>query len=184
YLDQIARSGFARVIGTSGTILSLGAVALAEDGQLGIALRNHRISAKQLHRLRKNLVSMSIEKRLRVPGLEPRRADLVVAGAILLDEILRRLGTDDITLCDLSLREGLVLDYVSRHRQQIAHADRYPDVRRRSVLELAERCNYWPAHAHHVARLGTSLFDPTRVIPGLPDREREGLEYRLIMRAI
>src|SRR6266705_424366 len=64
YLDQIARSGFARVIGTSGTILSLGAVALAEDGQLGVALRNRRVSAKQVHRLRKDLVSMTIEKRL------------------------------------------------------------------------------------------------------------------------
>jgi len=181
YLDQIARSGFARVIGTSGTILSLGAVAKAEDGQLGVALRNQRIPAKHIHRLRKSLASMDIEKRLRVPGLEPRRTDLVVAGAILIDEILRRLGANDITLCDLSLREGLVLDYVSRHRQQIAHADRYPDIRRRSVVELAERCNYWPAHAHQVARLSTSLFDQTRVIHGLTDREREWLEYAAIL---
>jgi len=181
YLGQIARNGFARVIGTSGTILSLGAVALAEEGQLGVPLRNRRISAKQLHRLRKNLAALSLEKRLRVPGLEPRRTDLVVAGAILIDEILRRLGADDLTLCDLSLREGLVLDYVSRHRQQIAHADRYPDIRRRSVIELAERCNYWPAHAHQVARLATSLFDQTRVIHGLTDREREWLEYAAIL---
>ena len=181
YLGQIARSGFARVIGTSGTILSLGAVALAEEGQLGVPLRNRRISAKQVHRLRKNLVALSLEKRLRVPGLEPRRTDLVVAGAILIDEIVRRLGADDLTLCDLSLREGLVLDYVSRHRQQIAHADLYPDIRRRSVIELAERCNYWPAHAHQVARLATSLFDQTRVIHGLTDREREWLEYASIL---
>src|SRR5436190_7733 len=181
YLDQIAKAGFARVVGTSGTILSLGAVALAEDGQLNVPIRNRRIPAKQVHRLRKDLASLSLEKRLRVPGLEPRRADLVVAGAILVDEILRRLGADELTLCDLSLREGLVLDYVSRHRLQIAHADRYPDVRRRSVVELSERCNYWPAHAHQVARLATSLVDQTRVIHGLTDREREWLEYAAIM---
>ena len=88
-----------------------------------------------------------------MPGLEPRRADLAVAGAVLLDTILRRLGADEITLCDLSLREGLVLDYIARHRKEIAQADRYPDVRRRSVIELAERCNYWPEHAQQVARL-------------------------------
>ena len=40
----------------------------------------------------------------------------------------------EITLCDLSLREGLVLDYIARHRKEIAQADRYPDVRRRSVV--------------------------------------------------
>ena len=106
-------------------------------------------------------------KRLRVPGLEPRRADLAVAGAILLDEVLKRLGAQELTLCDLSLREGLVLDYIARHRKEIAQADRYPDVRRRSVFELAERCNYWPEHSQQVARLAVALFDQTRAIHGL-----------------
>src|SRR3954462_3461534 len=184
YLNQIARAGFDRVIGTSGTILSLGAVAAAADGHAavtGSALRNRRFAAKQIRRVRKDLVALDLEKRLRVPGLEPRRADLAVAGAILLDEILRRLGANEITLCDLSLREGLVLDYISRHRKEIAQADRYPDVRRRSVFELAERCRYWPEHSQPVARLAIALFDQTRAIHGLTDREREWLEYAAIL---
>ena len=185
YLDQIVAAGFDRLIGTSGTILSLGTVAFAADGRApGAALRNRRIPAKQLHRLRKHLVPLDLERRLRVPGLEPRRADLAVAGAILLDTILRRLGAADLTLCDLSLREGLILDYVARHRQQIAQADRYPDVRRRSIIELAERCNYWPEHSMQVARLASALFDQTRAIHGLTDREREWLEYAAILHDI
>src|SRR2546427_5377412 len=182
YLDQIVAAGFDRLIGTSGTILSLGTVAFAADGRApGAALRNRRIPAKQLHRLRKHLVPLDLERRLRVPGLEPRRADLAVAGAILLDTILRRLRATDLTLCDLSLREGLILDYVARHRQQIAQADRYPDVRRRSIIELAERCNYWPEHSMQVARLASALFDQTRAIHGLTDREREWLEDAAIL---
>src|SRR3954454_1035894 len=182
YLHQVARAGFERVIGTSGTIHSLGGVASAADGLApGASLRNRRFTAKQIHRVRKDLVALDLEKRLRVPGLEPRRADLAVAGAILLDQILRRLGANEITLCDLSLREGLVLDYISRHRKEIAQADRYPDVRRRSVFELAERCRYWPEHSQHVARLAIGLFDQTRAIHGLTDREREWLEYAAIL---
>ena len=182
YLDQIARAGFDRLIGTSGTILSLGAVVAAVGGRPpGTTLRNRRIPAKYLRRVRKELASLNLEQRLRVPGLEPRRADLAVAGAILLDEIVRRLGAADITLCDLSLREGLILDYIARHRKEIAQADRYPDVRRRSVYELAERCNYWPEHAQQVARLSVALFDQTRAIHGLTDREREWLEYASIL---
>jgi len=185
YLAQIAKDGFERVIGTSGTILSIGAVASAAEGLApGAPLRNRRFSAKLIRRVRKDLVALDLEKRLRVPGLEPRRADLAVAGAILVDELLRRLGADEITLCDLSLREGLVLDYISRHRKEIAQADRYPDVRRRSVFELAERCNYWPAHSQHVARLSIGLFDQTRAIHGLTDREREWLEYAAILHDI
>ena len=185
YLDQIARAGFDRVIGTSGTILSLGAVVAAADGRSSATtLRNRRIPAKQLHRVRKELTALDLEQRLRVPGLEPRRADLAVAGAILLDEIVRRLGAADLTLCDLSLREGLVLDYIARHRKEIVQADRYPDVRRRSVFELAERCNYWPEHAQQIARLAVALFDQTRAIHGLTDRERELLEYASILHDI
>jgi exopolyphosphatase/guanosine-5'-triphosphate,3'-diphosphate pyrophosphatase len=182
YLDEIAAAGFDRVIGTSGTILSLGAIASAGEGrQPGAPLRNRRVSAKQLRRIRRELVELDLEKRLRVPGLEPRRADLAVAGAVLLDAIVRRLGAPEITLCDLSLREGLVLDYIARHRKQIVQADRYPDVRRRSVFELAERCNYWPEHAHQIARLSVALFDQTRAVHGLTDREREWLEYAAIL---
>src|SRR5262252_8634063 len=185
YLHQVAREGFERVIGTSGTILSIGAVASAAEGLApGVSLRNRRFSAKHIRRVRKDLVALDLEKRLRVPGLEPRRADLAVAGAILVDEILRRLGADEITLCDMSLREGLVLDYIARHRKEIAQVDRYPDVRRRSVIELAERCNYWPEHSLHVARLAIGLFDQTRAIHGLTDREREWLEYSAILHDI
>ncbi len=184
YLSQVARQGFDRVIGTSGTIQSLGAVALAERGSSSATLRNRRISAKQLRRTQKLLVARDIQERLRVPGLEPRRADLAVAGSILLDAILRRLGAAEITLSDLSLREGLVLDYIGRHRKQIAQADRYPDVRRRSVFELAERCNYWPEHAQQVARLAVALFDQTRIVHGLTDREREWLEYASLLHDI
>ncbi len=185
YLDQIRRAGFDRVVGTSGTVLSLGAVAHAERNQpAGASLRNRRISAKQLRRTKKTLIERDLQERLRVPGLEPRRADLAVAGAILLDSILKRLGAEEITLCDLSLREGLVLDYVARHRKEIVQADRYPDVRRRSVFELAERCNYWPEHAQQVARLSVALFDQTRGIHGLTDREREWLEYAALLHDI
>jgi exopolyphosphatase / guanosine-5'-triphosphate,3'-diphosphate pyrophosphatase len=185
YLDQINHAGFDRLIGTSGTILSLGAVVSAGQGlPAGAPLRNRRIPAKQLHRVRKTLVSLDLQERLRVAGLEPRRADLAVAGAILLDAIVRRLGASDITLCDFSLREGLVLDYIARHRQQIAQADRYPDVRRRSVIELGERCNYWTEHASQVARLAVALFDQTRAIHGLADREREWLEYAALLHDI
>jgi exopolyphosphatase/guanosine-5'-triphosphate,3'-diphosphate pyrophosphatase len=182
YLDEIASAGFDRIIGTSGTILSLGSVAAAAQGDPPDAsLRNRRVPAKQLRRVRKTLTSLDLEKRLKVPGLEPRRADLAVAGAILLDTIVRRLGGEEITLCDLSLREGLVLDYIARHGREIAQADRYPDVRRRSIIELAERSNYWPEHAQQVARLACALFDRTRGVHGLTDREREWLEYASLL---
>jgi exopolyphosphatase/guanosine-5'-triphosphate,3'-diphosphate pyrophosphatase len=181
YLDQLAASGFDRVIGTSGTILSLGALALSDGDAPPGDLRNRRVSVKALHRLRKRLVAADIEQRLNMPGLDPRRADLSVAGSVLLDTILRRLGAAEFTLCDLALREGLVLDYIHRNSARIRKVERYPDVRRRSVIELGERCGYWSEHAQQVARLALSLFDQTRSVHALTEREREWLEYGALL---
>ena len=182
YLKSIVEAGFDRVVGTSGSILSVGTIAVAEqDGLVPTGIRNRRVSVKQMHRVRKTLCNLTLQKRLLVPGLEARRADIAVAGSILIDVILRRLGADEITLCDMSLREGMVLDYIARHRKEIAQAERYPDVRRRSIIELAERCNYAPEHAHRIAQLALQLFDATRSTHALTDREREWLEYGALL---
>jgi exopolyphosphatase/guanosine-5'-triphosphate,3'-diphosphate pyrophosphatase len=182
HCEQISAVGFDRVIGTSGTILSIGAVAsAAARGVPPEELRNLRVAAKQIRRLRKEVTRLDLKERLAIPGLDPRRADLVVAGAVLLDTILRRLGAEELTLCDLALREGLVIDYIRRHKKQIAQADRIPDIRRRSTIELAERCNYFAEHAQQVARLALAIFDQTRALHGRTDREREWLEYAALM---
>jgi exopolyphosphatase / guanosine-5'-triphosphate,3'-diphosphate pyrophosphatase len=182
HAKAIVAAGYDRVIGTSGTILSLGTMAAYDErGEAPDELRNLRVPGKQIHRLRKRVTELGMQQRLRLGGLDPKRADIVVAGAVLLDTILQKLRADEITLCDLALREGLVLDYVQRNRRHIAQADRYPDVRRRSVIELAERCNYSAEHAQQVARLAMGLFDQTRGVHGLTDREREWLEYASLM---
>src|SRR5450756_603284 len=90
-------------------------------------------------------------RRLKLPGLDSRRADLVVAGAVLLDTVVRLLGAREITLSDLALREGLVLDFIDRNRKQIASIERYPDIRRRSVVELGERCRWYQEHSEPVS---------------------------------
>src|SRR5690606_24687410 len=170
------------VTGTSGTILSLVTLASTErGGKPPEDLRNLRVPAKSIRRVRKDLMGADIQKRLAMPGMDPRRADLNVAGSVLLDTILKRLGASEITLCDLALREGLVLDYVQRNSARIQKIERYPDVRRRSVVELGERCGYWSAHAQQVARLALSLFDQTRSVHGYTDREREWLEYGALL---
>ena len=107
-----------------------------------------------------------------------------MAGSILLDTILRQIGAVELTLCDLALREGLALDYLSRNRAHIAKVEQFPDVRRRSVVELAERCNYASEHAEQVRRLSLSLFDQTQPAHGLGAREREWLDHAALLHDI
>jgi len=185
YAKHIVAAGFDRVIGTSGTILSIGTVATAMDrGTVPSETRNLRVPAKSLRRFRKTATALDLEERLKLPGLDPRRADLTVAGAVLLDTILRELQAEELTLCDLALREGLVLDYVRQHRSEIKRVDQYPDIRRRSTVELAERCNWESAHSMQVTRLALALFDQTMAAHGLGAREREWLEFASMLHDI
>ena len=184
FLIQLRRRGFKRVIGTSGTIQALGSLAAGTNAPKPDDVRRVVVSAADMSNLRQTLVDMSLDERLAMPGLDPRRADLAAVGAILIDEILIRLRADELMLCDFALREGLVLDYIKRNITHIRTAERYPDVRRRSVIELGERCAYLPDHAGQVARLSLSLFDATRGRHGLGAREREWLEYGALLHDI
>jgi exopolyphosphatase/guanosine-5'-triphosphate,3'-diphosphate pyrophosphatase len=182
YVKQLAKRGYQRAIGTSGTMLSLG--TLAAGRRPADDVRNLRVSARAVSRLRRRLTRMTLDERLRLPGLDPRRADLAAVSAVLIDTLLTDLGAEDLTLCDFALREGLVLDYIRRNAAQIRTAERYPDVRRRSVVELGERCAWWPAHAERVAAHALSVFDATQARHGLGSREREWLEYGALLHDI
>ena len=185
FAKQVTSAGFTRVIATSGTSLSLGQMVVAGRRLFDSDTIHHsRIPAKALHRVRKQVVGLDMQHRLRLPGLDSRRTDLVVTGAILLDSVVRLLGAKEITLSDLALREGLILDFIDRNHKKIARVERYPDIRRRSVVELGERCRWYPAHAEHVARLALSLFDQSRAIHGLGGRAREWLEYAALLHDI
>jgi exopolyphosphatase/guanosine-5'-triphosphate,3'-diphosphate pyrophosphatase len=185
FAEQLIAAGFSRVIATSGTSLSLGEVALSGRRLFdGNTIHHARVPAKALHRARKQVVDLDMQQRLRLPGLDSRRADLIVAGAVLLDTVVRLLNAREITLCDLALREGLILDFIDRNRKRIAAAERYPDIRRRSVVELGERCRWYRDHSEHVARLALSLFDQTRGVHQQGDRAREWLEYAALLHDI
>ena len=182
---RIREAGFDCAIGTSGTILALGALAHAMDsGSPAESLHHVAVRAASIHALRKRLVASDLKARLRIPGLDERRVDIVVAGAVVLDTILQRLAVEELMLCEWSLREGILLSYINRHPRTLARADAYPDVRRRSVVALAERCVYDEAHAARVAALALSLFDGTRRRHGLGDMERSLLEYAALLHDI
>lgn len=184
YLKQLRRRGFSRVIGTSGTILALGALTGGGTTTIANDVRRRVVSFDDLRKVRKRLVAAPLDQRLKIPGLDPRRADLAPVGAILIETILAGLGAESITLCDFALREGLILDYIRKNQKHIRTAERYPDMRRRSVVELGERCSYFADHAAHITRLALALFDGTRELHGLGPREREWLEFGALLHDI
>jgi exopolyphosphatase/guanosine-5'-triphosphate,3'-diphosphate pyrophosphatase len=185
HAERFREAGFERVVGTSGTILALGAMARQLEAAASDETLHHvTVKAETLHVLRKRLVATDLKTRLKLPGMDERRADIIVAGAVVLDEILRGLAATELTLCEWALREGILLDYIHGHPKSLARAEAYPDVRRRSVVSLGERCLWDEPHARHVAELSLALFDQTQRRHGLGTAERALLEYAALLHDI
>lgn len=184
-LSSLGRRKFDCAVGTSGTLLALGALAhAAGTGRKPDVLHHLTVSAAAVRTVRERLCQAPIKERLRIRGLDPMRADVIPAGAVIVDSLLELLGVRELILSEWALREGVLMDYIARHPGKLAHAEAYPDVRRRSVMELAERCIFDQAHSFHVALLAIRLFDLTRELHGLDDAERDILEFGSLLHDI
>ena len=182
HAERARSAGFDIVVGTSGTILALGALAHgAQAGAPPESLHHLTVPVAALRDVRKRLVASTFKDRRRLPAMDERRADIIVAGAVVLDTILDAVQAKEIVLCDWALREGLLIDYLEAHPRSVARAEAYPDVRRRSVVSLAEKCGYDEEHARQVARLALELFDGTHRRHGLGARERSLLEFAALL---
>ncbi len=103
---------------------------------------------------------------------------------ILVRSLLEVLHADEYVLCDSALREGMVVDYATRNRPGIQLVDEFPDLRRRSIVRLARRCQVNRSHASHVARLSLDLFRGTRPLHNLPNADGELLEFAALVHDI
>jgi exopolyphosphatase/guanosine-5'-triphosphate,3'-diphosphate pyrophosphatase len=137
--------GAARIgLGSSGTTKML--CAHAGDG------RGRRIPAEQISSVVESVAKMEVEERVRRFGAQ--RADVIVAGAVVLEAVASYLDVEAIEAVEAGLRDGLVLDLVRRSR---FGAEEMPA--RESALALGRRFGLDETHALHAARLALSLYD-------------------------
>jgi exopolyphosphatase/guanosine-5'-triphosphate,3'-diphosphate pyrophosphatase len=173
-------SGYAidLAVGSSGTIESLAEVA---SRMKDTSSEPGRLSCKDLQSAIRLLSSLGLEDRRQVAGLTPGRADIVIGGAAILDVFMEELDLPELRVSDRGLRDGLLVDYLQRHRQTDLFSELAP--RERSVLQLGRSCRFNEEHARRTAQLALSLFDSAREC-GLHDMgawERELLEYSALL---
>jgi len=94
-------------VGIAGTMTTLAAVALAVAPYDGPRLHGVVISREQLRLVVERLGSMTLETRKRVPGMEPKRADVIVAGGWIALALLDTWGAESVVVSDRGVRWGL-----------------------------------------------------------------------------
>jgi exopolyphosphatase/guanosine-5'-triphosphate,3'-diphosphate pyrophosphatase len=179
-VTRLKSMGFDFVAFTSGTASALASLLRAERNANG----QSAVPRSDLAALEKRLGSMTLAGRARLPGLDARRADTIYAGAVVYRTALELCGAEEATLCETALREGIIADYVASNRPGMLLVEEFPDLRRRTVMELARRCHFREEHGTHVARLALSIFDQTRRLHRLEDSDGELLEYAALLHDI
>lgn len=176
---------FDRLVGTSGMIANLTEIIHLRRTsrplpQLNLAV----ITMKEIEAIEHLLLKSDFKARLAIPGLDPKRADTLLPAAAVIRSLMGQTRQDEMTISDKAIREGLLYDFIERNQEGLKAEQEIPNVRRRSVIHLARRCQYPQVHSHHVAQLAAVLFDRTRPLHDLGEREREWLEYAAILHDI
>ncbi|MGN6392041.1 MAG: Ppx/GppA phosphatase family protein [Gemmatimonadales bacterium] len=143
----------AMVIGSGGTFTSLGRMVQARRGQPpGDTVHGVSVTAAEVEQILDWLASRTAEQRRQVPGLNPERADIILAGLGVTAELLDWTRSRSLTVSAFGLREGLLLEMSGA--KEIAAPDPL-----RLFREFAERCQSDRRHVEHVRYLALQLFD-------------------------
>lgn len=184
--------GFEVAVGSSGTILNVAEMARARRGAEppvrqvrsgGRQVRLPSFTVDDLAEVVEDLASRPRSAdRLAVPGLDPRRADIILGGVIVLEQVFRVLNITDLVISDFALREGVLLDVV--RRRQSGTLGHLRDLRYESVLHLAALVPGEKAHCARIAALALQLFEGTRHLSGLSDEAEEWLEAAALLQNV
>ena len=103
------------LVGTGGTIRNLAKIDRRRRAYPIARLHGYRLQRRNLQRIVASLATQPLTDRAQTPGLNPTRADSIVAGGIALDAVMRYLHTDLLTVSGQGLREGIARGAVFEH---------------------------------------------------------------------
>jgi exopolyphosphatase/guanosine-5'-triphosphate,3'-diphosphate pyrophosphatase len=159
-------------------------MAMASRGTLPETLNGVTVSRQEIARLVERITkAKSYADRAASPGVDPRRADILAAGAVTLETILEECGAESMTISTYALREGIVLDTIQNLSGDdgVAHLSH---LRYETVMKIGRMYNFDEAHGRHVADLSLSIYDALQPLHNLEESSREHLEAAALLHDI
>ena len=163
----LAQAG-SRLVGIGGTVRNLAAAAQRLLEQPSFGVQGYLLTAEALGAVVDELAALPADRRGSVPGIKPARADVILAGAVVVQTALEAGGFDGIEVTEAGLREGI---FFERLLVGLPPPPLFEDVRGATVRNLAAQYRVDTAHTEHVAALALGLFDELAAVglhPGDP----------------
>lgn len=149
---EVRSIGFKTAWGSSGTLEAIGAVcgSRRDDRDTSYFYRF------ELTQLMSELITMDSSKRTSYQGINKSRADIIISGGAIAEELMITFGIERMNISHNGLREGMQIDHM------LSAGYTCFDARDSSVQALAIRCGFDREHAEYVKNTSLKLFDETR----------------------
>jgi len=173
--DRVRKAHVGTVIATSGTAAALVSMA----SHLGLPKRRRRpasaVSREMMRRIVKQITRMTLEQRQKVPGIGPRRAEIICAGAVVYAELLERCHLGGFRYSPLGLRDGILAQMAAEYDRSTRSGRAVESERRDSLERALQHYRVDRQHALHVRDAAWQMFSALRSVHQLPLEYREWL---------
>jgi exopolyphosphatase/guanosine-5'-triphosphate,3'-diphosphate pyrophosphatase len=178
---QVDRSKgqFHTLIGSGGTTTAVGSMAMSAMGKSYSSVHGYEVLRSEVIHLLAMLTRKSLAERRLVPGLNADRADIIVAGIVVIEELMRYLGANQLLVNERGIREGLIIRAMEKHG--LIPSAPAPRTWRESALDFVRSCHVDEPHSLHVAQLALSVFDGLSAPFSLKKPDRKLLEAAALL---
>lgn len=184
---SLKKENYDLVVGTSGTITDLGSIIYCKSATEDVSLfnfNNYKYSDAELNYAVKTILSFDNAAAIKkIEGLDSDRADIITAGAIILEQIFKEVNIKQITLSSYALREGILFDTIDKEHNTLQSED-MKNVRYRSVINLGRHCGFDEAHCRKILQLSLPIYNALRDKFGLTDQDLDLLEASIYLHDI
>ena len=161
---------------------NIGSMVMAVRGEQYESIHRYEIIHSEIIHLLAMMTRKNQKERMQTAGLNPERADIILAGMILTDELMRHSRTNLLKINAQGIREGLILKSL-QERGLIDQTQQKRDWRD-AMTEFARSCRFDEFHSNQVNRLAQSIFTSVAKEHNLTDRDSELLEAAVMLHDI
>lgn len=167
--SELRAAALDRVVGSAGTIKTLLKLAGTDARDLNAL---YPLQRKDVESSLERLRTMTLRQRIQQAGLSERRAEIIVPGALLLLEILRTIGAEEIHVCGRSLVDGTVLDLISNREHHDSYVNQLAAQNLAEFGWLARRFRIDEGHVRRVHDLAQQILDGLSAVLGYGEDEK------------
>jgi exopolyphosphatase / guanosine-5'-triphosphate,3'-diphosphate pyrophosphatase len=167
------------LIGSGGTMTTIAGIVQAGRKERYDSVHGYEVLHSEIVHILAMLQRKSCKERKAVPGLSPERADIIVAGVAVVEELMRLSGTNILKINERGIREGLILQSLQKH----GLLEKRKTLRdwRTTVRDFGRSCHVDEIHSEQVAKLALQLFDALAEPFALDARARQLLETAALL---